>query len=55
MHFYEFLECMHEYHMHALCIQKSEENTEYPGIVVTGGCKSPYKCCELNPGLLQEQ
>lgn len=26
-----------------------------PGTGVTEGCKVPHGCCELNPGLLQDQ
>ena len=49
------LACMTVYHMHVWCPQESEDVIGSPETGVADCCKTPYRCWELNLGLLQEQ
>jgi hypothetical protein len=46
---------MHLHHLHAQCLQMSEEATGSPGIGVMDGCKPPCGCWKHTPETLQEQ
>lgn len=46
------LACMFEYHMHAWCPQRLEENTGSPRDGDMIGFELPCTSCELNPGSL---
>jgi hypothetical protein len=47
--------CVRMYHMCIWRPWKPEDGIRFPVIGVTGSCKLPCGCWELNPGPLQEQ
>lgn len=50
-----FLACVYEYHMCALCCQRSEKGIWSFGTWVVDGCDLSCGCWESNPGNLEEQ
>ena len=45
---------MYVHHIYTWYPRRLEEGIRAPGTGVTGGCESPHKCQEANPGSLQE-
>lgn len=46
--------CMYVHHVCVLYPLRSEDHVRSPGTGITGSCKMPHGCWELNPGPLQE-
>jgi hypothetical protein len=42
------------HHVHAWYLERSEEDTRYPGTGLRAGCELPCGCWELNLGPMQE-